>query len=86
MIEWSLATEFEATDAFLRQWADAQKLAFSKGDGWIVSLTTCTATECMFADVYINEFWNFKTMGNSARQWFVPLTYTEYLLIDILLI
>ncbi|KAF8631314.1 hypothetical protein AX15_002460 [Amanita polypyramis BW_CC] len=33
--EWSLATEFEATDAFLQQWADAQKLVFSKGGGWI---------------------------------------------------
>ncbi|KAG2143787.1 glycoside hydrolase family 5 protein [Suillus bovinus] len=33
--EWSLDTEFNATDAFLYQWADAQKMAYSKGAGWI---------------------------------------------------
>ncbi|KAG1771068.1 glycoside hydrolase family 5 protein [Suillus placidus] len=33
--EWSLDTQFNATDAFLYQWADAQKLAYSKGAGWI---------------------------------------------------
>ncbi|KIL57356.1 glycoside hydrolase family 5 protein [Amanita muscaria Koide BX008] len=33
--EWSLATQFEATDDFLRQWADAQKMTYSKGAGWI---------------------------------------------------
>ncbi|KAM5534496.1 hypothetical protein V8D89_011828 [Ganoderma adspersum] len=33
--EWSLATNFDATDAFLQRWADAQKFAFSKGQGWI---------------------------------------------------
>ncbi|KAF7317835.1 Glycoside hydrolase family 5 protein [Mycena kentingensis (nom. inval.)] len=33
--EWGLPTEFEATDEFLRKWADAQKLAYSKGAGWI---------------------------------------------------
>ncbi|KAG2072418.1 glycoside hydrolase family 5 protein [Suillus decipiens] len=33
--EWSLDTEFNATDEFLYQWADAQKLAYSKGAGWI---------------------------------------------------
>ena len=37
--EWSLATNFDASDAFLRQWADAQKLAFSKSQGWIVRLS-----------------------------------------------
>lgn len=26
-----------ATDEFLYQWADAQKLAYSQGAGWIVS-------------------------------------------------
>ncbi|KAJ7619472.1 glycoside hydrolase family 5 protein [Roridomyces roridus] len=33
--EWGLATEFNATDEFLRQWADAQKMAYSKGAGWL---------------------------------------------------
>lgn len=34
--EWGLPTQFNATDAFLFKWADAQKLAYSKGAGWIV--------------------------------------------------
>lgn len=34
--EWGLPTQFQATDDFLHQWADAQKLAYSKGKGWIV--------------------------------------------------
>ncbi|KAI0249705.1 glycoside hydrolase family 5 protein [Lactifluus subvellereus] len=33
--EWSLSTQFYATDDFLRQWADAQKLAYSQGAGWL---------------------------------------------------
>ncbi|KAK7686303.1 hypothetical protein QCA50_010527 [Cerrena zonata] len=33
--EWGLPTQFQATDDFLHQWADAQKLAYSKGKGWI---------------------------------------------------
>ncbi|KAF5371728.1 hypothetical protein D9758_003402 [Tetrapyrgos nigripes] len=33
--EWGLPTQFSATDAFLRDWADAQKLAYTKGAGWI---------------------------------------------------
>jgi len=33
--EWGLPTQFNATDEFLRQWADAQKLAYSKGAGWL---------------------------------------------------
>ncbi|KAG2364647.1 hypothetical protein BDR07DRAFT_1279240 [Suillus spraguei] len=33
--EWSLDTEFNATDEFLYKWADAQKLAYSQGAGWI---------------------------------------------------
>ncbi len=37
--EWSLATNFDADDAFLRRWADAQKLTFSKSQGWIVRLS-----------------------------------------------
>ncbi|KAE9386983.1 family 5 hypothetical beta glucosidase from glycoside dehydrogenase [Gymnopus androsaceus JB14] len=33
--EWGLPTQFNATDEFLQQWADAQKLAYSEGAGWI---------------------------------------------------
>lgn len=36
--EWAITTQFDnATDDFLRDWADAQKLAYSQGAGWIVS-------------------------------------------------
>jgi hypothetical protein len=37
LVEWGLPTEFNATDAFLYKWADAQKLAYSQGAGWLVS-------------------------------------------------
>ncbi|TRM58757.1 glycoside hydrolase superfamily [Schizophyllum amplum] len=33
--EWGLPTQFAATEEFLRRWADAQKLAYTKGAGWI---------------------------------------------------
>ncbi|KAL5492617.1 hypothetical protein ACEPAI_4064 [Sanghuangporus weigelae] len=33
--EWSLATQFEPSDDFLKKWADAQKKAYSAGKGWI---------------------------------------------------
>ncbi|TFK80755.1 glycoside hydrolase family 5 protein [Polyporus arcularius HHB13444] len=33
--EWGLPTQFDASDAFLYKWADAQKLAYSQGRGWI---------------------------------------------------
>ncbi|KAG5653998.1 hypothetical protein H0H81_008580 [Sphagnurus paluster] len=33
--EWALPTQFQASDAFLRKWADAQKRAYSRGAGWI---------------------------------------------------
>ncbi|KAI0714174.1 glycoside hydrolase family 5 protein [Cerioporus squamosus] len=33
--EWALPTQFNATDEFLYKWADAQKLAYSQGQGWI---------------------------------------------------
>ncbi|KXN91097.1 Glucan endo-1,6-beta-glucosidase B [Leucoagaricus sp. SymC.cos] len=33
--EWGLPTQFNATDEFLFKWADAQKLQYSKGAGWI---------------------------------------------------
>lgn len=35
--EWGLPTQFNATDDFLCKWADAQKLAYSQSNGWIVS-------------------------------------------------
>lgn len=35
--EWGLPTQFEATDEFLKKWADAQKIAYGKGAGWFVS-------------------------------------------------
>jgi len=34
--EWGLSTQFNATDAFLNQWADAQKWAYSQSAGWMV--------------------------------------------------
>ncbi|KAF8521576.1 glycoside hydrolase family 5 protein [Hysterangium stoloniferum] len=33
--EWSISTNFNATDGFLDQWADAQKLMYSQSSGWI---------------------------------------------------
>jgi hypothetical protein len=33
--EWSLSTQFSATDEFIKKWADAQKFAYGKGAGWI---------------------------------------------------
>ena len=44
--EWGLPTQFDATDEFLYMWADAQKLAYSQGQGWIVSsLHSCSLSE-----------------------------------------
>ncbi|KAF5337474.1 hypothetical protein D9758_013610 [Tetrapyrgos nigripes] len=34
-IEWGLPTQFNATDAFLNDWADSQKLQYSQDAGWI---------------------------------------------------
>ena len=39
--EWGLPTQFDATDEFLYMWADAQKLAYSQGQGWMVSTLSC---------------------------------------------
>ena len=36
--EWAISTNFNATDEFMKQWADAQKLMYSMSAGWIVSL------------------------------------------------
>ncbi|KAI9446884.1 family 5 hypothetical beta glucosidase from glycoside dehydrogenase [Russula earlei] len=33
--EWTLSTQFSATDDFLKKWADAQKLKYSESAGWI---------------------------------------------------
>ncbi|PFH54352.1 glycoside hydrolase family 5 protein [Amanita thiersii Skay4041] len=52
--EWALPTEFYATDGFLFKWADAQKLAYSKGAGWI------------FFNFKIEIS---STAGDMARQW-----------------
>ncbi|PPQ85403.1 hypothetical protein CVT25_006399 [Psilocybe cyanescens] len=35
LFEWGLSTQFTASDTFLRKWADAQKLSYGKGAGWI---------------------------------------------------
>jgi hypothetical protein len=34
--EWALSTNFNATDDFMCKWADAQKLKYSEGYGWLV--------------------------------------------------
>ncbi|EFI27326.1 hypothetical protein CC1G_14799 [Coprinopsis cinerea okayama7 len=52
--EWSLATQFGASDEFLHKWADAQKLAYSKSAGWI------------FWNFKIELS---SRSGNTARQW-----------------
>lgn len=72
--EWGLSTEFNATDEFLYKWADAQKLAYSKGAGWIVRVPLHLIK--MFAQRNILQYWNFKTEispltnGSAlARQW-----------------
>ncbi|KAL6297832.1 glycoside hydrolase family 5 protein [Sparassis latifolia] len=52
--EWGLPTQFNATDQFLYQWADAQKLAYSVGQGWIF----------WNFQVEISEL-----AGNLSRQW-----------------
>ncbi|PBK91927.1 glycoside hydrolase family 5 protein [Armillaria gallica] len=52
--EWSLITQFNASDDFLYKWADAQKLAFTKGAGWTFwSFKVEISTQA----------------GNLARQW-----------------
>ena len=34
--EWALSTQFNAAEDFLPKWADAQKLLYSQGAGWVV--------------------------------------------------
>ncbi|KAH9951100.1 glycoside hydrolase family 5 protein [Amylocystis lapponica] len=52
--EWGLPTQFNATDEFLYQWADAQKLAYSQGAGWI------------FWNFHVE---NSELAANLSRQW-----------------
>ncbi|KAG6827783.1 hypothetical protein H0H92_010476 [Tricholoma furcatifolium] len=52
--EWALSTQFNATDDFLRQWADSQKRAYSQGAGWI------------FWNFKVEES---ELAGDLARQW-----------------
>lgn len=50
--EFSLATQFNATDDFLREWADAQKLVYSQSAGWLV----CLSAECLYGVNLSNDF------------------------------
>ncbi|EPT01117.1 hypothetical protein FOMPIDRAFT_70674 [Fomitopsis schrenkii] len=52
--EWGLPTQFDATDEFLYMWADAQKLAYSQGQGWI------------FWNFKVEQS---EAAGNLSRQW-----------------
>ncbi|KZT00591.1 glycoside hydrolase family 5 protein [Laetiporus sulphureus 93-53] len=52
--EWGLPTQFDATDAFLYMWADAQKRAYTKGAGWI------------FWNFKVEQS---ELAGNLSRQW-----------------
>ncbi|KAJ6474665.1 hypothetical protein C8R47DRAFT_1076255 [Mycena vitilis] len=62
--EWALKTQFEPTDELMRQWADAQKLVYSKGaGGWIAPI------------IRIRQYWNFKVeksplVGDLLRGWY----------------
>jgi hypothetical protein len=56
--EWSLGTQFNASDAFLKKWADAQKLIYGQGAGWL------------FWNFKIEKS---ELEGNFPRQWYVPL-------------
>ena len=54
--EWSIATNFIATDDFLNKWADAQKLMYSKSAGWIVSLPRRIKPKVTDADCRLLSF------------------------------
>ncbi|KAF8238144.1 glycoside hydrolase family 5 protein [Tricholoma matsutake] len=53
--EWGLPTQFNATDAFLNKWADAQKVAYSQSAGWMFWNFKTELTS--------------ETGGDLARQW-----------------
>jgi len=57
-----LPTEFTASDAFLNKWADAQKLAYSQGAGWIVSPDEVIFYISVFNVNWscVMQYWNFK--------------------------
>lgn len=74
--EWALPTQFNATDEFLFQWADAQKRAYSVGAGWIVSIWLVVGFFSVLRLIwYVSlQFWSFKIeesdlAGDTARQW-----------------
>lgn len=72
--EWSISTNFNATDEFLKQWADAQKLMYSKSSGWIVSRPHTTELADDFSPRPL-QFWSFKIEDSASvkglqRQWF----------------
>ncbi|OCB87636.1 glycoside hydrolase family 5 protein [Sanghuangporus baumii] len=54
--EWSLATEFDPSDQFLAQWADAQKRAYSIGAGWMF---WSFKTEISSASGDTPRFWSY---------------------------
>ncbi len=54
--EWGLPTQFTATDDFLFKWADAQKLAYSKGKGWVVSAAMLSLRDIVQTFVTVLEF------------------------------
>ncbi|KAJ7872833.1 hypothetical protein B0H14DRAFT_2721360, partial [Mycena olivaceomarginata] len=54
-LEWGLPVQFETTDDFLRDWADARKLAYSQCAGWI------------FWNFKIEES---ERAGDMAREWY----------------
>ncbi|TFY74678.1 hypothetical protein EWM64_g9334 [Hericium alpestre] len=59
--EWAITTNFDATDAFLKDWGDAQKLAYSKGAGWIWWNFRVEQSELA---------------GDLGRQWYATDVYT----------
>ncbi|KAG2033926.1 glycoside hydrolase superfamily, partial [Suillus americanus] len=57
--EWGLPTQFNATDAFLHQWADAQKLAYNKSAGWIVLLDFKTEISKLTNGNALSRQWSY---------------------------
>lgn len=67
--EWALSTQFNATDDFLKKWADAQKLAYSQGAGWLVGFFH---HRDQIGHIYTtSQFWSFKLESTNplVRQW-----------------
>jgi hypothetical protein len=57
-LEWGLSTQFNATNEFLKKWADAQKFSYSKGAGWLVSYFFFFSIPLKKKDI-TNEFFFF---------------------------